>query len=221
VDMLFPGTTNMPMKTTGLPFGITTSRTFHTFATTQPLSGRKPVLALLVRLLWAAALALPTLGAHASAVLTTLHSFTGTNDGESPFGGLAQGIDGNFYGTTSFGGTTNSWPPVGAGTLFKISSNGDFTTLYSFTGRTDGAYPHAELMLGNDGYFYGTTAYGGIFNCRAIARTPNPWALCSTTSAGCLQKSTNRPPGPDRCLALLPRHPACASAAGGARAGPS
>jgi uncharacterized repeat protein (TIGR03803 family) len=41
---------------------------------------------------------------------------------------LVQGSDGNFYGTTGGGGTNN------AGTVFKISTNGALTSLYSFTG---------------------------------------------------------------------------------------
>ena len=67
---------------------------------------RKP-LAFPLRLLWAAALVLPTFGAQAAVVLTTLHLFTGTNDGANPQAGLAQGSDGYFYGTTTKGGGTN------------------------------------------------------------------------------------------------------------------
>src|ERR1019366_3797480 len=91
-------------------------------------------------------------------VLTTLYSFTGDNYGYQvyPYARLVQGTDGYFYGTTeSVGGTNN------AGTVFKISSNGILTTLYSFTGANDGANPYAALVLGNDGYFYGTTVWGG------------------------------------------------------------
>jgi uncharacterized repeat protein (TIGR03803 family) len=46
---------------------------------------------------------------------TTLHSFTGTPDGASPFGGLVADRDGNYYGTTQYGGTSNN------GTVFEIS----------------------------------------------------------------------------------------------------
>jgi uncharacterized repeat protein (TIGR03803 family) len=87
--------------------------------------------------------------------LTSLYSFTGTNDGGSPVAALVQGSDGNFYGTTEYGGTN------GDGTVFKISTNGAFTSLYSFTDGTDGANPQAGLVQGRDGYLYGTTSAGG------------------------------------------------------------
>jgi uncharacterized repeat protein (TIGR03803 family) len=46
--------------------------------------------------------------------LTTLVSFDGTN-GAAPEAGLIQGADGNFYGTTSQGGTN------GYGTVFRLN----------------------------------------------------------------------------------------------------
>jgi uncharacterized repeat protein (TIGR03803 family) len=101
-----------------------------------------------------------------------LDSFTGTNDGANPYAGLVQGSDGNFYGTTEAGGTNN------AGTVFKISTNGALTSLYSFTGTNDGANPYAGLVQGNDGYFYGTTygggtnGYGTVFRLSAIVPPP-------------------------------------------------
>ena len=45
--------------------------------------------------------------------------------------------------------------------MFKISTNGALTSLYSFTGGNDGANPYAGLVQGSDGNFYGTTCYGG------------------------------------------------------------
>jgi hypothetical protein len=66
---------------------------------------RKPALALPVRLLWAAALALPVFSTQAGVVLTTLHSFEVFTNGANPLAGLVQGSDGNFYGTTSLGAT--------------------------------------------------------------------------------------------------------------------
>ncbi len=85
--------------------------------------------------------------------LTTLHSFGG-GDGAYPEAGLVQASDGNFYGTTEFGGVNNY------GTVFKITPNGTLTTLHSFGGG-DGAYPEAGLVQASDGNFYGTTTRGG------------------------------------------------------------
>jgi uncharacterized repeat protein (TIGR03803 family) len=87
--------------------------------------------------------------------LTPLFSFSFTN-GETPTAGLTQGADGNFYGTTFEGGSNFNF-----GTVFEISTNGVFNSLYSFTGGSDGAYPYAGLVQGANGAFYGTTLDGG------------------------------------------------------------
>jgi uncharacterized repeat protein (TIGR03803 family) len=88
---------------------------------------------------------------------TTLHSFNRT-DGSSPEATLVQGNDGNFYGTTPLGGAHAK------GTLFKINSTGNLTTLHSFSGSPgDGAVPIGGLVQATDGNFYGTTASGGAF----------------------------------------------------------
>jgi len=105
-----------------------------------------------------AILAFPALGAHAAAVVTTLRSFQVFTSGERPEGGLAQGSDGYLYGTTSGGGA------YGNGTVFQLSTNGALTSLYSFTGGKVGSNPDAGLVQGSDGYFYGTTEYGGGAN---------------------------------------------------------
>ena len=109
--------------------------------------------------------------------LTTLYSFcsqANCADGTVPNGGLVQGINGNFYGTTVFGGANQSSICVnsadsapGCGTVFEITAKGRFTTLYSFCSAAscaDGDLPSAGLTLGNDGNFYGTTYGGGILN---------------------------------------------------------
>ena len=87
---------------------------------------------------------------------TNLYSFTGGVDGEFPVGGMVQGADGNFYGMTINGGT------AGLGNVFRITPAGVLTTLYSFTGGTDGAAPAGTLVLGRDGNFYGTASQGGL-----------------------------------------------------------
>jgi uncharacterized repeat protein (TIGR03803 family) len=88
--------------------------------------------------------------------LKNIHNFNGSNDdGAFPQGGVTLGTDGNFYGTTYEGGS------VTAGAVFKVTPSGTYTTLYSFTGGKDGAYPYAPPVEGNDGNFYGTTTAGG------------------------------------------------------------
>ena len=98
---------------------------------------------------------------------TSLYSFCSVSDlcpdGQVPYGTLAQGNDGNFYGTTSEG--ANYWDSCagfggGCGTAYKISSSGTFTTTHVFNG-TEGAQSEAGLVLGTDGNFYGTTTQGG------------------------------------------------------------
>ena len=95
--------------------------------------------------------------------LTSLVSFNGTN-GAYPESGLVLGSDGDFYGTTAYGGPSYrrsmGSPILVPGTIFKISVSGDLTTLASFN-RTNGASPSGRLVLGIDGNFYGTTVAGG------------------------------------------------------------
>ena len=94
--------------------------------------------------------------------LTTLHTFAGySTDGATPYAGLVQATDGNFYATTYAGGTSGNCQG-GCGTVFKITPGGTLTTLHSFDWY-DGASPTGALVQGTDGNFYGTT-YGGGAN---------------------------------------------------------
>jgi uncharacterized repeat protein (TIGR03803 family) len=91
--------------------------------------------------------------------LTTLVSFNDTN-GADPEASLTLGSDGNFYGTTAFGGASAGQESTGFGTVFRVTTNGTLTTLVSFNG-ANGANPIGGLTLGPDGNLYGTTEYGG------------------------------------------------------------
>lgn len=101
---------------------------------------------------------------RAEVVLNSLYSFSGGADGAAPGAKLLKATDGNFYGTTSSGGAS------GNGTIFRISADGTFTNLYSFTGGTDGGNPLIELTQGYDGNLYGTTQFGGSENFGTVFR---------------------------------------------------
>jgi uncharacterized repeat protein (TIGR03803 family) len=109
---------------------------------------------------------------HANAQTeTNLYSFVSSPDGALPQAGLIQGTDGNFYGTTIYGGTNS----CGCGTVFRISPSGTETTLYSFVGSpSDGVFPRSGLVQGSDGNFYGTTEGGGTSNNGAVFRFSVP-----------------------------------------------
>jgi uncharacterized repeat protein (TIGR03803 family) len=96
-----------------------------------------------------------------SGTLTTLHSFcaqSGCPDGQFPQTGLVQATNGNLYGTTISGGA------YGNGTIFKITTSGMLTTLYSVcsqSGCPDGNYLIAGLIQATDGNLYGMMDVGG------------------------------------------------------------
>ncbi len=92
---------------------------------------------------------------------TLLYSFGGTGSGTLLYGGLVQGTDGNFYGTTYQGGTNAK------GTVFQITPAGALTTIYNFAG-TDGNGPYATMIFGTDGKLYGTTFQGGASNLGTV-----------------------------------------------------
>ena len=79
--------------------------------------------------------------------LTTLHNFDNTDGWVAQGSGLIQAANGNFYGTTFYGGAN------GEGTVFEITPSGSFTSLYSFP--TNSACPYCTgpngLTQGVDG----------------------------------------------------------------------
>jgi uncharacterized repeat protein (TIGR03803 family) len=109
-----------------------------------------------------------------SGTQTMLHSFEGyPTDGAAPgIGALVQATDGNFYGTTQYGGANNGCIET-CGTVFKITPQGAETTLYSFSclppDCPGGFSPAGGLVQGTDGNFYGTTQYGGTSTTALMA----------------------------------------------------
>lgn len=109
-----------------------------------------------------------------SGVFSTVHTFSGA-DGAEPEEALLQTPDGSIYGTTLFGGDSSCTVSgyTGCGTIFKIDTSGNFTTLHEFTGGPDGAVPFSSLIQAGNGDFYGTTTAGGKVSCYVVASGEN------------------------------------------------
>ena len=125
-------------------------------------SKRRCPLGLCLMLLVAGALVVPTIAAAQTAAV--IHSFgQQKGDGVGPEGSLIADPRGNFYGTTTDGGTVSN------GTIFKVSPNRrggwNETVLYRFRGGADGSQPNAaSLLMDSAGNLYGTTFFGGANN---------------------------------------------------------
>ena len=119
--------------------------------------------------------------------LTTLYSFDNSTSyayGSWPRAGLVQGSDGNFYGTTNQRGANGNY-----GAIFKITTSGSITALYSFcavSGCTDGANPESPVIQATDGNYYGTTHLGGANNGGTVFRI-TPGGTLTTLYSFCAQ----------------------------------
>jgi len=82
---------------------------------------------------------------------------------------LTQGRDGNLYGMSNAGGTSNG------GTAWRIAPNGSYTTLYDFPSGSFKNIAINGLALALDGNFYGTTVFLDTNNQGYIFKlTPAP-----------------------------------------------
>jgi hypothetical protein len=125
-----------------------------------------------------------SLSAHAqSGSLTTLWSFTGGIDGDTPKEGLVFDASGNLYGASFFGSTVNdTYCQTGCGAVFQLKpAQGGawaFATLYSFAGGTDFGHPNGRLAVDQSGNVWGTAnewgpgGFGGVFELSAA----NNWS---------------------------------------------
>jgi uncharacterized repeat protein (TIGR03803 family) len=111
-------------------------------------------------------------GITSSGQLSTLHTFAPitqtvdqlfqvNTDGEDPAASLVQASNGTLYGVTYTGGST------GGGTIYSITTSGQFTSMYTFPldgtsqASTSGANPSGALIVGANGNLYGVTRFGG------------------------------------------------------------
>jgi uncharacterized repeat protein (TIGR03803 family) len=85
---------------------------------------------------------------------TLLHSFGGTGDGSTPDGAVTIESNGDMYGTTSYGGTSED------GGIWKLAADGTYTVLHNFT-TDEGNFARGRLIQDKKGNFYGTALFGG------------------------------------------------------------
>ncbi len=122
-----------------------------------------------------------------SAGVNVVHSFTLSDGHPGNFAALIVGSDGNIYGTTSTGGTS------AAGSVFKLTPSGTFTTLYSFPAVNSQPSPGTTtnepsgLTQGADGNLYGTTNFGGngygtVFKLTTLGVFTNLYTADATAS---------------------------------------
>lgn len=121
--------------------------------------------------------------AHSARAQTysVIHNFSGGGDGKTPDTGTLDGA-GNFYGTTEAGGSNQpNCGSTGCGTVFKLTQkNGAWvlSTLYNFTGGSDGNAPRAGLTLGPDGSIYGSTVGGGGHGFGTVYKLQPSFTFC-------------------------------------------
>ncbi len=90
-----------------------------------------------------------------SGTLSVIASIPAGGYGPTAYGPLAEGNDGNFYGTGSSGSETDQ------GVIYQVTPAGAFKVLYGFQGGNDGAYPLNGVTAASDGNFYGAAGQGG------------------------------------------------------------
>ena len=99
---------------------------------------------------------------HFDGGFTTMHALDESDEeGDNPTGNLVLASDGDLYGVTASGGTGFN------GTFFKITLNGNWTTIVPLP---TGFYLSNGLILAPNGDFIGTTFTGGAFGLGSVYR---------------------------------------------------
>jgi uncharacterized repeat protein (TIGR03803 family) len=95
------------------------------------------------------------------------YSFSGGDpQGEQPRGQIVLSSEGTLFGTTTLGGVASS------GVIYSIREDGsDYSVIHEFGTRPgEEIYPAGGLLLGKDGFLYGTTEFGGARGSGSIFR---------------------------------------------------
>lgn len=123
-----------------------------------------------------------------------LYNFKGGSNGDGYGPGVGTLITdgkGNLYGTTIAGGTgscKDETGVTGCGTLYKITTAGVETVIYSFEGpsssKKDGWGPNGALVRDSEGNIYGTALAGGSQKCTESSPYTGCGIVFKVTSAG-------------------------------------
>jgi uncharacterized repeat protein (TIGR03803 family) len=124
--------------------------------------GHRRTSGLVLAILSLAAWSVASTGAASAQVLTTLTNFNNAN-GQSPYGGLIIDANGDLFGTTLAGGTSNT------GTVFEVANSASGysstpTSLVNLVGYINGEEPLGGLIADANGDLFGTTYAGGAFD---------------------------------------------------------
>jgi uncharacterized repeat protein (TIGR03803 family) len=149
----------------------------------------KPLLLAAMRLLAIFGLLVTITQPAHSQSLGTLYAFSGGADGEYPRVGVIFGADGNLYGVSD---------SYYAGTVFQLTTLGDFTVVHHFTGSPDGLLPYGGITLDARGNLVGATYAGG---------TRGKGTVYEVTTTGTETELYNFPfPGPPSVPHPIPPH---------------
>jgi uncharacterized repeat protein (TIGR03803 family) len=117
-------------------------------------------------------------GGHATAQHLAAFPFIHSK-GSDPHGGVIVDTAGNFYGTTTYGGSgpCANGSSSGCGVVYRLSqANGRVSesVLYAFTGGSDGGNPIGDLVFDSLGNLYGTTSTAGASNAGTVFELSPP-----------------------------------------------
>ena len=130
-------------------------------------------------------------------ILYNFCSQTNCTDGSNPFEPPIQGIDGNLYGTTGYGGAHN------LGSVYVLNQGGQLRTIASFRRSADSGTVPSLLIQATDGTLYGTTGYGGaagqgtIFKITPSGSMSTLYSFCSLANCADGEAASSLLPGPD------------------------
>ncbi|HEX4159103.1 MAG TPA: choice-of-anchor tandem repeat GloVer-containing protein, partial [Rhizomicrobium sp.] len=83
-----------------------------------------------------------------------LHSFGGAGDGSTPDGAVTIESNGDMYGTTSYGGSSEN------GVIWKLAADGTYTVVHNFSA-DECNFARGRLVQDKKGNFYTTCLFGG------------------------------------------------------------